>query len=1129
MRVSRLEIFGFKSFMERLVLPLEGGITGVVGPNGCGKSNIVDALRWVLGETRAKSLRGGILEDVIFNGTENLRPLGLAEVSITLRSSTDNFFEDVNTSNFEAQLLASEAALDDLSEDSVESVDLKNTEEQSSRPNLTVIEGNLGKEIVEEVTDQNQNLNTSEVENQEENLSTNEAVTDEISEPNSKQALALISQHFSWLKGVNEVQVTRRLYRSGESEFFINKVPCRLKDLKELFRAVGLGPRSYTIVAQGEVGRIVTSKPEERRSILEEAAGVQGFRDKIAASNRRLEETDINISRLVDIIKEVDRQVASLKRQASKAKNRQALKDEIAEIEKQLYSDALYKLVERSKVVNQILAEQNNLENELNEKVTIAKEAEELQRNELISIDLSGDNLRAKIDTIKEELNNRLRIRSDMKAKLSELEAFKKSRESEILKLEDRKLELSERQIKSETYIEDLRKEEITLSQQIASLDLTVASRFNELTKERDALRSEIQKIDSELRKSKEELITRQSNLSSIEEQIIATSPLAHLQKAIASQNAQSEDNIKADLHLLIDNLNIDAKYTKALQAVLNEKAAFIVSNDPHSLAKEYVQAVVSDQSKRGMGIGVVRANLGSGNSSSSTCPMTKMLDLITTSDISKGALNKFLENVHVAEDINQAFDYFKNNSNDDNTILVTLIGEIVTAHSFYALPHEAGLLQLKQRADQLRVEINQYLNICNEKENILTTATNKLYSLEKESSELLAIVQERQGEASDLSAKLGSVRGRLQSENQQVERLQKDCQNIVSQIEESLILIKQYGEQIESIQAEIALIKTDDEVVMQEEIKLLQTEYQALEETRSQGRKQLAELAKQAQEQRQALDKVRAIHSDCLLEQQKLDLEASHIKERTIEEYGEDFYNLLFAHLENVTALADEDREELKDRVAKIKSRISREGEVDPTSIENLVIEEARLAELISQRDDLESAAKTLKKTIEKLTNTSIQRFISTFEAVRKNFTMLIPRLFGGGKGSIELSDPNNPLESGIDIVVRPPGKKLKSLELLSGGEKAMCAIGLVFAMFMVRPSPLCILDEVDAPLDEANLLRFVNMVKEMSKQTQFIMITHNKGSMNTADRLVGVTMPEPGASRIISVSLQEAYEQVA
>ncbi len=389
MRVNRLEIFGFKSFMDRVVLPLEPGITAVVGPNGCGKSNVVDSLRWVLGETRAKSLRGGVLEDVIFNGTDKLRPLGLAEVTLTLRSNDDSFFGDLVSPAMEAELLADEVsdpAINVEEEEGDSAVELDeqavgDTDAVIDRPVLKIIEGRKGKETEE--------LLANGVEE------TFSAKTAPSSGP------ASLANRFSWLRCVNEVQVTRRLYRSGESEFFINRVACRLKDIKDLFRAVGLSTKAYTIVAQNEVLKVVTAKPEERRQLIEEAAGVLGFRDRIAAAGRRLEDTLLNTARLGDVVSEASRQVTSLRRQAARARNRQTLKDRVAELDNILFRDSFYQIARRRESVQSKMDMARQAERQCEVSLQTERAKEQEGRGELVSVDLESDRLRTKSENVR--------------------------------------------------------------------------------------------------------------------------------------------------------------------------------------------------------------------------------------------------------------------------------------------------------------------------------------------------------------------------------------------------------------------------------------------------------------------------------------------------------------------------------------------------------------------------------------------------------------------------------------------------------------------------------------------------------------------------------------------------------
>jgi chromosome segregation protein len=306
-----------------------------------------------------------------------------------------------------------------------------------------------------------------------------------------------------------------------------------------------------------------------------------------------------------------------------------------------------------------------------------------------------------------------------------------------------------------------------------------------------------------------------------------------------------------------------------------------------------------------------------------------------------------------------------------------------------------------------------------------------------------------------------------------------------------------------------------------------------AVEQLRKEGYGRLAKISELVDEQRRQLDQARGQVAELELALQKLGMEEQHIKERVIAEYGEELLQVITvdsnASDDDYSSLEPQARNEQMQELNALKARMLREGEVDMMAIEEYEREKARLDDLENQKRDLDQAATILKKTIDKLTETSQQRFVQTFEAVSRNFSELVPRLYGGGKGSLELTDPTKPLESGVDIVIRPPGKKLKSIELLSGGEKALAAVALILGMFMERPSPVCVLDEVDAPLDDANLVRFLSLIKEMSTRTQFLMITHNKQTMSAASKLIGITMEEPGATKIVTVSLEEAVQQVA
>lgn len=1160
MHVTRIEIFGFKSFMDRLVLPLEGGVTGVIGPNGCGKSNVVDALRWVLGETRARSLRGGVLEDVIFNGTDKLRPLGLAEVNLTLRAAGDNFFADLVSPELEAELVAekvikeaeelskaAEAIEEEQTEDNLEESEkeegqaeqiedeksLEGDEAQVKELHLKVIPGRLNQEDKGD-----ENKESSEPDAPADNTDTEgqdpeEAEEEEESQESFNQAgpSATLLNRFSWLKAASEVQVTRRLYRSGESEYFINRVPCRLRDLKEFFRAVGVSARAYTLVAQGEVSRIVTSKPEERRMILEEAAGVLGFRDKIAAATRRLDDTSTNISRLEDIIKEITRQVNSLRRQASKARNRQSIKDRIAELEQKLFADLFATYKGQQSVIEEELKELSSLEQSVESKLHSSQASENEARSELMSIDVEGDDLRSRIDAIREELNNRSRQRSERNTRIKELSAFSLARSTEIKRLGERKSTLIERRANSQQELERLSQEEERLNVAISELSVQDEDELRIAAEHLAKLRDELRELEREHRKVREVLSRSEGERDAIKKQLVAASPINQLKETLSGESSKAFFNSIANTDIFVDALNVPGDLVTAVQSVLAEKAGFLVADKPFEVAKRFVHELLegSNEELASLGLGIFAAGGETEHNLETDVPFPALQSLIGVNDRSRQAATRIFKGVYLADTIDAAAEYFENGGAKPDVTLVTRAGDILTDHSFYSLRHEGGFLHLKSRKEELEQRCDE-LSI--EQENLEQGRKALQADIEEaEARHKMALDESRQRQAQvrELSKEQGNVRGRLHAERRSLEQLSNDESRLERQVVEAQEQIAAYDTERADLEAELNALVPEEESKLHEELRGLNQEYQKLDGVRGAGREKLSEFAKLVEQVRRELDDLRANASQKALENQKARLELDHLKERVLEEYSEELWASFATLAREEVLLEDEVRQEMRQEVAKLKARIVREGEVDPTSIERFEEEKQRLDDLSTQKVDLKQAADTLKRTIDRLRDTSEKRFVSTFEKVSANFAKLAPRLFGGGRAALELLDPKNPLDSGIAIIARPPGKRLKSIDLLSGGEKALCAISLIFSMFMVRPSPLCVLDEVDAPLDEANLVRYLSLIKEMSAKTQFLMITHNKASMAAADRLVGVTMQEPGASTVLSVSLQEAYDQVA
>jgi chromosome segregation protein len=1108
MRVERLEIFGFKSFMERLVLPLETGITGVVGPNGCGKSNVVDALRWVLGETRASQLRGDLLEDVIFNGTESLRPLGLAEVSVVIRADKESFYHDL-VSYYEQIEIGEKGAAPIGVIDAAQA-----GSSDQSQPTVA--------EPAAEVLGEPQNC-------------------DQIGPENwSGDFLADIKaslSKYAWLQSVSEVQVTRRLYRSGESEFFINKVQCRLKDLKEFFRVVGLAARGYTIIAQGEIGRIISAKPDDRRLVIEEAAHIAGFREHMNAVGKRLTDTQGQLVRMDDVIKEVSRQVASLKRQAARAVTRAQLKEELVVAERDLFTDTLVRLgakIEEVKVRIEALGVE---EQEAQVALAEAQGSEQQAREESVRFDSEIEQLRIKADEIKDELTKRNREIGLCEAKFRELNTLVQARSTEIRRLDERKVMLAQRQSESQESLARLEAQEQELEESLRALDLSGEDELKQLSTNLQVLREEQRLRDRSIREMRDKLVSAQSRQEALQAQLTAASPLTHLKRALGGENKMPAE-ITGDYKLLVDGIKVPGRYTKALQAVLAERASFLVVDEITKVARAFQEVVLKadPSNKKGIGIGLF-ASVPEQPEERVEFPLVEgvspLLSHVETLPWSRGLVSKLLSSVFVADDLDCAFTFLElgqaRGGLGQDAVIVTETGDLVSAWSFYSLRHEGGVIQMKSKVDEATcvIEENQgaYDVLVAQRDEVAAQITAD----ERRHAELMRTIQQSQVRLRELSSRQGEIRGRLQSERKMFNQLDSDIQRIEPQAQELRHQLAILEESIAEVTEKISVLKQQDNSELELALSQASAALRELENKRRALRDSSAQMLRAVEFKRQGYEACRERLYRERMSSERLQGEISSAQSHIREKLGEEMLSTLVEAAQNIERLEERARAELEGRIAGIRQRLEREGEVDPGVVEQHEIESKRLDDLTAQKDDLLRAAETLQVTLAELSEACERRFAQTFEAIAKNFAYFGPKLFGGGSAELRLVDPNKPLESGVEVLVRPPGKKPKSIDLLSGGEKALCAIALVFSMFMVRPSPLCVLDEVDAPLDEANVHRFVSFIKEMSSRTQFLMITHNKQSMAAADTLVGVTMPTPGASRVLTVSLQEAVKQVA
>lgn len=1106
MRVSRLEIFGFKSFMEKLSLPLQSGITAVVGPNGCGKSNVVDALRWVLGETNARNLRGGTLSDVIFNGTEKLRPLGLAEVTITIESSEKNFFADLVAPSLEAGALEEEArALAEATENAV-------TENTESEINLEKIENS---EVEVQLAEAPIEPRLRVVENEPDSGKPAESQTDSATNQNT------ISDRFSWLKSVQEVQVTRRYYRSGESEYFINRVPCRLKDMVELFQALGLGARTYTIVAQEQISRIITAKPNDRREILEEAAGVLGFRDRIASAGTRLKETEANLLRLDDVIKEVQRNVNSLKRQANRARNREQLKQGIFGLEKEIYSDSFYRVEERWGRVN---SEHVSIQ----DKVGVAEAAlqkcvaeEEESRGQLMQADIETDQIRNQVDSIKEELRNRESKREKLTYELREASGRIESSQKEAGQLNERKTVLFERIKDAEKLLVELLEVERQVAAELENLGPNNSINIDSVNQQLKELRLALSTKDSEIGKLREKIASHTSVISSLKDQL---KPAVVHHKTIEEKFPEVAKNQLVGL--FIDGITVPTEYQKAVQAIVSNFDRFVVAKDLEEVIRAYAQ------SSKDFGLGVLKAGIsGRGHLHFPTQHAVEVLLDVIVVDKEEYSLatNRIFQNVFVADSLDDALGFLVEYHGrlPEDFRLVTRAGQIITEHSFYFSVQDSGFIEIKGKIYELERNLEALKVSESEAQDVRRDISKKIVEAEVLQQEALRKAREYSDRSRELSSRQGNALGKIETQKRMIQQTEGDIEKANQQIEIISQNVQRYQGRAAELNEQVALLKSSDEDQLRVELTALNEKMAAAEQVRSDGRKRLGALAQASNVARSQLDGVRSKISLMALDLQKLDMEKRDLEEKILGLLGQEGLEQVL-HGQRVL-LQDDVRFAKKEELTALKDRLLREGDVDPDSIRQFEEESARLEDLEAQHRDLHAAALTLKRTIEKLTQASERRFVSVFEQVNQHFEKLVPKLFGGGSGRIEMQDPTKPLESGVEVIIRPPGKKLKGIELLSGGEKALSATALIISMFLVRPSPLCVLDEVDAPLDEANLQRYLALIKEMSDRIQVIMITHNKNSMAMADNLVGVTMQEPGASKVIAVSLQEAYKQVA
>ncbi|MEI2468366.1 chromosome segregation protein SMC [Peribacillus frigoritolerans] len=1181
MFLKRLDVVGFKSFAEKISIDFVPGVTAVVGPNGSGKSNVTDAVRWVLGEQSAKSLRGAKMEDIIFSGSDTRKALNFAEVSLTLDNETNSLPIDFH-----------------------------------------------------------------------------------------------------------EVSVTRRVYRSGESEFFINNQGCRLKDIIDLFMDSGLGREAFSIISQGKVEEILSSKAEERRVIFEEAAGVLKYKTRKRKAESKLTETQDNLNRVHDILHELEGQVEPLKIQSSLAKEFLAKKDELEQIEVALTVYEIEELYEKWEKLSQELEKHNEMEQQMAGKLQDREAHLKKLRDSLATLETSINGLQeillnaseelekleGRKEVLKERKKNAAQNKSQLEKAIVEGEAaverlsLQKERETEILhalNLEVKGISetLHEKQkslglfnsdieavieAKKSDYIEWLNKqasaknEKQYLLQQLAQQEHKNAKLDMEnekfLTERMDitAKKMEYSQLMDNMTKQLEEHVTyfrnQQNKLNAAKDtyqkqETTLYKAYQFLQQAKSRKELleEMEDDyagffqgvkevLKAKETLrgiegaVAELIKVPKEYETAIETALGGAMQHVVvEREEH--AREAISFLKKNRYGRAtfLPLSVIKAREISANQLSMLKSHSAFVgtgsSLIQYDDRHAAIAENLLGTVIITTDLKGANDLAK--MMQHRFRFVTLEGDIVNPGGSMTggalkqkttslLSRKTELEELQQKLAAMEVKTNQLEKQVKQLKVDVGVQEQTLEQTRKTGERLRLQEQTLKGELREVELQERNVNERLhlydldknsyleeqQQKTARLEELEELLESCKSEIDGLDRLISEMTEQKQSQQSSkesLAEETNELRVMLASKRGQLQNQKEKMERIESDLSKESSRLAENKDDlglltnemtdsssgeesledmaQQKLLDKNGAIKGITIKKQEKNELlmevetlelslkEENRLYRGIVEVMKDEEVKLtrLDVELENrLDHLREEytlsfegakeqyplmmPAEEAQKRVKLIKLAIEELGTVNLGAID----EYARVAEryefLLSQKEDLQQAKDTLFQVIDEMDDEMKRRFADTFYSIRKEFEQVFKALFGGGRAELKLTNPDDLLNTGVDIIAQPPGKKLQNLSLLSGGERALTAIALLFSILKVRPVPFCILDEVEAALDEANVVRFSQFLRKFSRETQFIVITHRKGTMEEADVLYGITMQESGVSKLVSVRMEES-----
>ena len=1169
MRLSKIKLAGFKSFVDPTTINLPSNLTGIVGPNGCGKSNVIDAVRWVMGESSAKHLRGSSMEDVIFNGSSSRKPVGMAAVELVFDNSEAN--------------------------------------------------GKVGGQFAQ----------------------------------------------------YDEISVKRAVARDGQSKYSLNGTRCRRRDIADLFLGTGLGPRSYAIIEQGMISRLIEAKPEELRVFLEEAAGISKYKERRRETENRIRHTRDNLDRLDDLREEIDKQLSHLQRQSRSAERYKEYKEEERQLKAEMlalnWRDLKQNLDKRDKAIaetetrlEQIIAEQRAAESKIEEDRQLHTESndalnkvqaeyyslgsdisrveqnikhqQDLQQRQKTDLEQVETALVEATQTLQSDRNTIEEVTSQLQADQPALETLKADEQiiSERFKASEEAMqswqsswdevnrqysEASQKAQVERSRMEQLERHVEQLNQRLQRIDVEqqalrgediegqiveFKTKLDEVEQQKTTQEEQLTSVLTSIRETREQIVETeqksaehrrgihdaQGRLSSLE--TLQQSALGKTDKAV---NQWLDRQGLASQARFAEKLKVDSGWETAVETVLGDTLEAICVDQIDALC-----STLSDLEKSNLSLIETQAS-----NSSASGATGYLLEKVNSSV----ELDQFISGIRIADTLDAAMQM--RGTLADGESIVTRDGVWIGKHWLRisndkdarqgVLARETEIRELNQRLEELekqasalnddlidkreglqakekqREEVQVFLNsvhaqmnqlqtqisarqtrkehisnrgqnldeekaeteqlIANENKSIeeATTSRNEslqqieivgnerdqqegqrevlLSQLQKDRNEL----QQQRDKAHELAIKIEGLNTRKQSLGQNIERMEKAQQYQIQRKQELQTALSRTGEPVEALEKEL------NELLE----KRLKTE-QALTDARRQVEsiaQQLRSLEQQRSEHERRGQEVRS-----QLEKMKLDSQEIRVRSKTtleqLAEMDRDVEVLLEAIEEGANSHAWEQK------VVAISQRISRLGPINLAAIDEYQEQLKRKEYLDEQHKDVVSALEILEEAIAKIDRETRTRFKDTYDHVNSRLKEMFPRLFGGGIAYLELTG-DDLLSTGVTVMAKPPGKRISNIHLMSGGEKALTAVALVFAIFELNPAPFCMLDEVDAPLDEANVGRFSQLVKEMSDQIQFIYITHNKTTMEISEHLSGVTMREAGVSRLVSVDVAEAATMAA